>query len=310
MISSVTGRPDAIGTATESVAVQAAGLGKRYRRGLRGEHWALRDCTFDLPAGRVAALVGANAVGKTTLLSILAGLARPTEGSVQVEGGPPTDRDRSTSRIAFVSQDKPLYRRFTAADMLRLAGRLNRVWDQRKAEEWLDRFDVPLDRRCGTLSGGQRAQVALAVAVGSLPSVLLLDEPLSTIDPLGRVEVVRALLAEVADTNMTVLLSTHVVAELGGLADHLLLLVRGRLALNGDLDHLLERHVQYVGPRSDTPPGPGDVLRSSHADRQSRFLVRLPEPVRPTVAEPWTTRPVTLEDLVLVHMRADRQVAA
>lgn len=282
----------------EADVISVSGLGKRYRRGMWDEKWALRDCDFHLPAGRVAALVGSNGAGKTTLLSILAGLLRPTTGSSR------------TARTAFVAQDKPLYRRFTAADMLRVGARLNRVWDQHRAEGWLRRFDVPLNQNCGTLSGGQQAQVAFALAIGSRPQVLLLDEPLSNVDPLGRVEVTRALLSEVADTGLTVLLSTHVVAELSGLADHLLLLSRGELVLSGDVDDLLGRHLSYVGPRADAPPGPGRVLGSGHTERQSRFVVELPDPTdRPTVAEPWTTRPVTLEDLVLVHLEANNKPA-
>ena len=274
-------------------AISVAGLGKRYRRGLSGEKWALRDCSFELPAGRVAALVGANGAGKTTLLTILAGLLPPTTGTAHRE------------RTAFVAQEKPLYRRFTAADMLRFGARLNRVWDQRRAELWLERFEVPTDQRCGTLSGGQQAQVAFALAIGSRPAVLLLDEPLSNVDPLGRVEVVRALLSEVEETGLTVLLSTHVVAELGGLADYLLLLDRADLRLSGDLDDILNRHLSYVGPRADAPPGPGTVLRASHTDRQSSFLVEL-DGDRPVITEPWVTRPVTLEELVLVHLDAGK----
>lgn len=307
MTISSTERPDA-----EPAGVRVDGLGRRYRRGPRGGTWALRDCAFEVPAGSVAALVGANGAGKTTLLSVLAGLLRPTEGTALVDGLPvPARTADSLGRTAFVPQDKPLYRRFTAADMLRLGERLNRRWDQRRASSWLERFDIPPDLPCGALSSGQRAQVALAVAAGSVPSVLLLDEPLANVDPLGRVDVMRALLSDVADTGMTVLLSTHVVAELGGLADHLVLLSRGRLVLGGDLDRVLDRHLRYVGPRSDAPPGPGDVLQAAHTDRQSTFLVRLPgDAVRPTVAEPWRTEATTLEDLVVAHLRADRKAAA
>jgi ABC-2 type transport system ATP-binding protein len=278
---------------TERTALAAEGLGKRYRRTV-----ALRDCSFELPVGRVSALVGMNGAGKTTLLSVLAGLLPPTEGRVRLPG-----RD---DRIAFVAQDKPLYRHFSVRDMLRLGSKLNRVWDQRRALDWLARFDVPLDRPCGKLSGGQQAQVAFAVAIGSRPSVLLLDEPLANLDPLARREVVKELLAAVVDTELTVLLSTHVVAELGGVADHLLLLADGRLVLSGDVDELLDGHRHYAGPRSATPPVSGEVVHASHAGGQSTFLVRGVEPV----AEPWTVRPVTLEDLVLATLENARAVAA
>jgi ABC-2 type transport system ATP-binding protein len=286
-----------VSTAVESVdgtaiAVRAQALGKRYRG-----RWALRECTFDLPAGRVAALVGANGAGKTTLMTVLAGLLGADEGSAGAVG-----------RVAFVSQDKPVYRHFTAADMLRLGARLNVVWDESRARRWLARFEIPLDSACGRLSGGQQAQVAFALAIGSRPDVLLLDEPLANLDPLARREVTAELLGEVDETGMTVLLSTHIVAELSGVADYLLLLAHGRLLAGGDLDELLTGHVSYTGPRSDVPPALGDIVEARHSGAQSTFLVRLPEgQPRPVVAGPWVERPPTLEDYVLAQLEATRK---
>ncbi|WP_433265356.1 ATP-binding cassette domain-containing protein [Actinosynnema sp. CS-041913] len=277
---------------TAAAAVRAQGLGKNYR-----SKWALRECTFDLPAGRIAALVGANGAGKTTLMSVLAGLLNADEGSVGTAG-----------RVAFVSQEKPVYRHFSAADMLRLGRRLNVVWDQPRAVRWLERFEIPLDKACGKLSGGQQAQVAFALAIGSRPTVLMLDEPLANLDPLARREVTAELLSEVDETGMTVLLSTHVVAELGGVADYLLLLAHGRLLAGGDLDELLARHVSYAGPRSEVPPALGEVVEARHRGSQSTFLVKLPEgQPRPVVAGQWTERPVTLEDYVLAQLAATRK---
>jgi ABC-2 type transport system ATP-binding protein len=298
MTTTASARQESVPTG-EPGAVHVDDLGKRYRR-LRAprETWALRHCGFTLPAGRVAALVGANGAGKTTLLSVLAGVLTPTEGTVALTG-----IDGTPGRVAFVAQEKPLYRRFTARDMLRFGARMNRVWDSDTALRWLERFGIPLNQACGLLSGGQQAQVAFAVALGSRPSVLLLDEPLSNLDPLVRREVIGELLATVNDTGMTLLLSTHVVTELSGVADHLLLLAGGRLLVDGDVDELLTRHVTYLGPRADAPPGPGVVLTASHTERQSTFLVRLPDGTSPPpVAEPWLTKPVTLEQFVLAHL--------
>jgi ABC-2 type transport system ATP-binding protein len=277
-----------------AVAVRAQALGKRYRA-----KWALRECTFELPAGRVAALVGANGAGKTTLMTVLAGLLDADEGSVGAVG-----------RVAFVSQEKPVYRHFSVVDMLRLGARLNVVWDETRARRWLARFEIPLDRACGKLSGGQQAQVAFALAIGSRPDVLMLDEPLANLDPLARREVTSELLAEVDETGMTVLLSTHVVAELSGVADYLLLLAHGRLLAGGDLDELLARHVSYTGPRSDVPPALGGVVEARHIGNQSTFLVELPEGrPRPVVAGPWVERSPTLEDYVLAQLEATRKGA-
>ncbi|GAA2664797.1 MULTISPECIES: ABC transporter ATP-binding protein [Actinosynnema] len=280
-------------TAVKS-AVRASGLGKSY-----GGTRALRDCSFELPAGRVAALVGANGAGKTTLLSVLARLLKADAGEVEVTG-----------RVAFVAQEKPLYKGFTARDTLTMGTRLNTAWDQAKADAWLDRFEVPRDRACGKLSGGQQAQVAFALALGSCPDVLLLDEPLANLDPLARREVAAALLDEVAETGMTVVLSTHVITELTGVADHLLLLANGGLLADGDVDALLARHAAYAGPRSDAPPVPGQVVQARHSANQSTFLVRLPDGPRPPVAGPWVERAVTLEDYVLARLAETRKGGA
>src|SRR5689334_20016775 len=222
-----------------SAALVAAGLGKRYRRG-----WALKDCTFTLPAGRIAALVGPNGAGKSTLMSLALGLLRQTEGSVEVLG-----------RTGFLAQGKPLYQGFTVAEMLRAGRELNRDWDDGYARRMVDEARVPLKAKIRTLSGGQRTRVALAVTLGRRPDVLLLDEPLADLDPLARQEVMQALLAEVAETGTTVVLSSHVIADLDGICDHLLLLSDGRMRLAGDVEDLLAEHRLLVGPRSlEVPP--------------------------------------------------------
>jgi ABC-type nitrate/sulfonate/bicarbonate transport system ATPase subunit len=252
----------------EEYAVRAERMGKRYRslRGLvAGGVWALADCSFDVPAGRIAALVGANGAGKTTLLGIVCGLLRPTSGRLEHNG-----------RVAFVAQEKPLYRDYTVTDMLRFGRHSNEVWDQRRAEQWLERFAVPRGRRCRRLSSGQQAQVALAVALGARPDVLLLDEPLANLDPLARREVMGELLAEVAETGTTVVLSTHIVTELMGIADHLLLLAAGRRRV-----HPL-RFGHRDRDRSSGPPGPsGDRAHSRRLRRPPRAAATVPVPAHP-----------------------------
>ncbi|WHT22399.1 ABC transporter ATP-binding protein [Crossiella sp. CA-258035] len=290
-------------------ALEVAGIGKQYKRRFgRGSNWALRDCTFEVPTGRVAALVGPNGAGKTTLLSMLAGLLAPTEGTAKVGGRLVTaGRGRAAGRVSFVAQEKPLYRQLSVATMLAVAARLNHEWDQRRATRWLERFEIPLDRPCGKLSGGQQAQVAFAIALGSCPSVLLLDEPLANLDPLARNEVTQELLGEAAETGMTVLLSTHVVAELGGVADHLVLLADGALLADGPVDDILERHRFYDGPRSSAPPVPGEVVQAKHSDRQSSYLMGFtPSRRPPEVNPPWREREMTLEDFVLAQLENSR----
>ncbi|GAB7185412.1 ABC transporter ATP-binding protein [Kitasatospora sp. Ki12] len=271
-----------------SAALEVRGLTKRY-----GSVTALDDCGFELPAGGVVALVGANGAGKSTLMGIVSGMLRPTAGEYRTAG-----------RVVLLSQDKPLYRDFSVTDMLNFGRHTNQVWDQTRALAWLERFGIPLDRRCGKLSGGQQAQVALAVALGACPSLLLLDEPLANLDPVARKAVTGELLGEVAETGMTVLLSTHVVAELAGVGDHLLLLSHGRNILDGDVEDLLGQHARLTGPRADRPPVEGEVVHETHTARQSTFLVRtLLGAATPLDTPGWTGHPVTLEDIVLGYLR-------
>ncbi|MEU9043639.1 MULTISPECIES: ABC transporter ATP-binding protein [unclassified Kitasatospora] len=271
-----------------TAALEVRGLTKRYR-GVT----ALDDCSFTLPAGGVVALVGANGAGKSTLLGIVSGMLEPTAGEYRTDG-----------RVVLLSQDKPLYRDFKVTDMLNFGRHTNHVWDQARALGWLERFDIPLDRRCDKLSGGQQAQVALAVALGACPSLLLLDEPLANLDPVARKAVTGELLGEVAETGMTVLLSTHVVAELAGVGDHLLLLSHGRNILDGDVEDLLAQHVRLSGPRAERPPVEGETVHENHTARQSTFVVRtLLGAATPLDAPGWTGHPVTLEDIVLGYLK-------
>lgn len=282
----------------EVVAVRAQGVEWSYRGGpwRWGHVEALRDCTFALPAGSVTALVGANGAGKSTLLALLAGLAPPDAGALAVRG-----------RRAFVAQDKPLYRHLDALGMCTVAARLNRGWDQARARRWLDGFGVPVDRPCGRLSGGQRTLVALALAVGAAPDVLLLDEPLAELDPVVRREVTAELLDQAAEHDMTVVLSTHVVSDLVGVADHLLVLSGGRVLLAGESDDLQAEHRRWTGPAVDTPPVRGAVIDVSHDGRQSRFLLRHAAPDVEAVPEYWSATPLPLEELVHAYLSRDRK---
>jgi ABC-2 type transport system ATP-binding protein len=291
-------------TNDEPIALEARGLTKRY-----GDVAALNECSFQLPAQQIIALVGANGAGKSTLMSIAAGLLPASSGEVLI-GGRRIDARRqtrltdTTHRVTILAQDKPLYRDFTVSDMLNFGQRTNLVWDQQRALTWLDRFEVPLGRRCGRLSGGQRAQVALAVALGGCPGLLMLDEPLANLDPVARSEVTGELLADVAETGMTVMLSTHIVAELAGVGEHLLLLAAGRSVLCGDIEELLADHVRLTGPRAGLPPSPGTIVQAQHTERQSTFIVRLPSGPVPTAAAPgWCSAPLTLEELTLAYLK-------
>ncbi|TVT49935.1 ABC transporter ATP-binding protein [Amycolatopsis rhizosphaerae] len=272
------------------------GLGKRYRN-----KWAVRDCTLRLPAGRVAALVGPNGAGKSTLLHMAVGLLRPDAGQVRVFGEDPYGNNAVLGEIGFVAQDTPLYRDFTAAELVTMGGRLNRRWDANLARERLAQLGIPPNQPVGKLSGGQRAQVALALAMAKRPRLLLLDEPVASIDPLARREFMQALMGSVADSGTTVLLSSHLLADLERVCDHLIVLNASEVRLDGAVDDLLARHQRLVGPRQRDAvvPGVEAVIQASHTDRQSTLLVRTGGPLGNPL---WTEHEVTLEDLILAYL--------
>jgi ABC-2 type transport system ATP-binding protein len=275
--------------------LDVVGLGKRY-----GRTWALRECSLSVPPGAVVALVGPNGAGKTTLLSLAVGLLRPTAGSVRVLGADPFSDAETRSSIGFVPQDTPLYRDFTAEDLLTLGCKLNRRWNGALARDRLTGLDVPLDRPTGRLSGGQRAQVALAMVLAKEPSLLVLDEPVASLDPLARREFLQTLAGGVADWGLTVVLSSHLLEDLERLCDHLIVLSHSRTQVQGLVDDLLTDHRFLVGPRSgaDAIERATDVIQATHSERQSILLVR----GRPPDVPGWVEHDVSLQELVLAYL--------
>jgi ABC-2 type transport system ATP-binding protein len=219
--------------------VEASGLGKRY-----GGTWALRECTLEIPAGRVAALVGPNGAGKSTLLNLAVGLSAPSAGQVTVLGGRPAGSPAALDGIAFVAQDTPLYKNLPVADMIYLTRSLNRHFDQPYARARLDELGIPLKRKAGKLSGGQQAQLALTLALARRPKLLVLDEPVAMLDPVARHDFMATVLAAASVHGVSVLLSSHVLTELERVANYLIVLARGRVRLAGQLDDLLAAHGQ------------------------------------------------------------------
>ncbi len=217
--------------------IECAGLGKRYRRA-----WALRDCTLQIPAGHVVALVGPNGAGKTTLLNLAVGLATPTTGAVTVLGGTPAGSPDALDRIAFVAQDAPLYKNLPVADMVHVARNLNSRWDQPRADKRLADLGIPAKKKVDQLSGGQKAQLALTIALARRPDLLVLDEPLAALDPLARHDFMNSVLAAVAADGISVVLSSHVVAELERMADYLIVLSRGKVQVTGKVEDLVAVH--------------------------------------------------------------------
>jgi ABC-2 type transport system ATP-binding protein len=278
--------------------IETSGLGKRYH-----QTWALRECSLAIPAGHVAALVGPNGAGKTTLLNLTVGLATPTAGVVTVLGGMPAGSPAALDAIAFVAQDTPVYKNMSVTDMLHLTRNLNRHFDGGYARARLDELDIPLKRKAGKLSGGQQAQLALTLALARRPQLLVLDEPLANLDPLARHDFMATVMATVAENGMSVVLSSHVLAELERVADYLVLVSGGRVQVAGEVDDLLAGHRVLTGPAADARTHEElSVVHERRGEAQAHLLVRTSGPADP-VPPGWEAHPVGLEELVLSYLR-------
>jgi ABC-2 type transport system ATP-binding protein len=285
-----------------TAVVRTEDLGKRYRR-----RWALSDCTLEIPAGHVTGLVGPNGAGKTTLLSIAVGMLRPTTGSIEVCGGRPGAGADQLAKVGFVAQDTPTYPGLTVDEHLRLGAHLNPGWDDAVARSRIGRLGLDPAQRAGRLSGGQRAQLALTLGLAKRPELLVLDEPVASRDPLARREFLQILMEAVAEHELSVVLSSHVVSDLERVCDHVVVLVDSQVRVEGDVESLLDSHLRLTGPRRDPATLPADqhVVSASHTDRQSTLVVRTDA----SVHDPsWTVGRLGLEDLVLAYMEGSRAV--
>jgi ABC-2 type transport system ATP-binding protein len=289
-------------------ALRADRLGRRY-----GKVWGLRDCSLEVPAGVIAGLVGPNGAGKTTLLEMIIGLLEPTEGEVSVFGV--TSRERTAARLAqvgYVAQDHPLYRDFTVADMFHFGRAMNPGWDQQRAQERIDALDIPLKRKIKALSGGQRAQVSLTMALAKRAPLLVLDEPVSSLDPVARLEFMQELMASAVGTGLTVIISSHVVSELERLCDWLIVLNGGRVQVAGPTDDLLAAHRLLTVPRA-TPDAelPGLPIHRTDSERHSAVVVRADAARLATQQRPgWQAESVGFEPLVMAYLQRRPEAAA
>jgi ABC-2 type transport system ATP-binding protein len=282
-------------------AISADGVGKRY-----GGKWALRDCTLGVPEGRVVGLVGPNGAGKSTLLHLAVGLSSPSSGTITVLGGSPTDGRRQLSKVGFVAQDAPVYAGLSVAQHLRMGAYLNATWDNQVAKSRVEQLDLDPRQRAGSLSGGQRSQLALTLAVAKRPELLVLDEPVASLDPLARREFLQSLMEIVAQGGMSVVLSSHLIADLERVCDYLVILAAARVQLAGEVTDLLATHYRLSGPRRDpsTLPAGQVVIEESHTDKQTTLLVRSEQPI---LDPNWNVKPVTLDDLVLAYLSHQRR---
>jgi ABC-2 type transport system ATP-binding protein len=280
-----------------TAVIETSALGKRYRR-----LWALTDCTLSVPGRHVVGLVGPNGAGKSTLLNLATGLLAPSAGTIQVLGAAPAAGAAQLAKVGYLAQDAPVYAGLSVADHLKLGARLNPRWDETLARSRIERLDVNPGQQAGSLSGGQRAQLALTLAIAKHPELLILDEPVASLDPLARREFLQDLMEATAEEELSVVLSSHLIADLERVCDYLIVMVGSRVQISGPVDELLATHHLLTGPRRDPGAMPAglQVISASHTDRQTTLLVR----TAGQVLDPaWTVSEVGLEDLVLAYMR-------
>jgi ABC-2 type transport system ATP-binding protein len=276
--------------------LRAQGLGKKYKR-----NWALTGCTLEIEAGHVTGLVGPNGAGKSTLLNIASGMLEPTTGTIEVCGGVPGSGPEQLAKVGYVAQNTPVYPGLTIEEHLRLGAHLNPGWDAALATKRIERLGLNPKQHAGKLSGGQRAQLALTIGIAKRPELLLLDEPVAALDPLARREFLQDLMEAVAESGLSVVMSSHLVNDLERVCDHLVVLVASQVRVMGDVEELLATHHRLSGPRRDVETLPADqhVVSASHTDRQTTVLVRTEAPILDPV---WTVGQLSLEDLVLEYM--------
>jgi ABC-2 type transport system ATP-binding protein len=283
-----------------TAVLDTRGLGKQY-----GRRWALHDCTLSIPAEKVVGLVGPNGAGKTTMLQLAVGLLAPTSGTISILGDVPADSPAQLGKVGFVAQDTPIYARLSIAQHLHMGAWLNPKWDRELAAQRIDQLGLDPTQRAGSLSGGQRAQLALTLAIAKQPELLLLDEPVASLDPLARREFLQSLMELVAAHGVSVVLSSHLVSDLERVCDYLIVLVDSHVRVAGEVTELLASHHRLSGPRRDsrTLPASHELIEESHTDKQSTLLVRTDEPI---LDPAWSVTPITLEDLVLAYMSQAR----
>ncbi len=274
------------------------GLGKRFRR-----EWALRDLTLEIPPGAIVGLAGPNSAGKSTLLALATGLLAPTEGTISVLGRDPLRDPGVLADVGYVAQGAPLYRSFRVAETIEFVRRTNARWDDEIVGELLTRIDS--SSRVASLSEGDRARLALALVLGKRPQLVLLDEPFASLDPLAARELLQLLMDGVAETGSTVVIASHVVADIERVCDHIVLLTGGGVRLEGSVEELLDTHRLLTGPRRPLGAirGVREVVRERHSGRQLTLLTVVEGPI---VDPSWTVEPVSLEDLLLAYMAPER----
>ena len=283
-----------------TTAVEARGLGRQY-----GGRWALTDCSLTIPAGHVCGLVGPNGAGKTTLLNLATGMLAPTTGTISVLGGVPASGPEQLARVGYVAQDTPTYAGLSVADHLRFGAHMNPHWDAGLARKRIEQLKLDPKQKAGKLSGGQRAQLALTLALAKRPELLILDEPIASLDPLARREFLQTLMAATAEQELSVLMSSHLVADLERVTDYLVVLVGSRVQVAGEVDDLLAGHRLLTGPtaEADDYASRVTVVQTRRGEAQTHLLARTSETSAP-VPPGWESHQVSLEEVVMAYLRS------
>jgi ABC-2 type transport system ATP-binding protein len=280
------------------MVIEIEGLTKRFRR-----RTALNECSLVVPRGRVAALVGPNGAGKTTLLRLLAGLSRPTEGRISIFGEEmSTSNAQLRARVGYLDQDRPLYPWWRVREILEFGRQINPAWDATFAVEHLSQLDIDLGSRVRDLSGGQRAQVALAVCFAKRPELVLLDEPASALDPVARQDLLQNITELFADNSASVLMATHAIDDVAAICDYVIILAESRVVLSEDLDYVLESHrflSRGVGDGVPVPRG-ATVLEERRTTREVTYLVRLAMPLE---RDGWRIERASLNEIAIAYLR-------
>jgi ABC-2 type transport system ATP-binding protein len=290
---------------TTKSAIKTESLSKKYR-----SLWALKDCNINVPKGSVSALVGPNGAGKTTLLKLLVSLSKPNSGTATVLNQSPSQNPEYISGIGYLAQEIPMYSRLNAKDHIAMGQHLNSNWDSDLATKRLDELSIPLDRPVGKLSGGQRAQVALGLALAKKPKLLLLDEPVAALDPLARVDFLKSLAQAVADAEgeLTVVMSSHLLADLERVCDHIIILASGETQLCDDIDKVLKSHKLLVGKRQDSvSSNEYTIIQETNTAKETTLLIRLNS--NEFRHKDWHVHDVDIEEIVLAYMGQKRNVS-
>lgn len=276
--------------------LEAKDVTKKYR-----SRAALLNCTLSIPTGRVVGLVGPNGAGKSTLLNLSVGLSYPSEGSIQVLGEVPEGTPGQLSRLGFVAQDHPICSNFSVGEHLKMCAHLNPKFDKQLAHDRIRKLGLDERQRAGKLSGGQRAQLSLTLALAKRPEALILDEPVASLDPLARREFLETTMETVAEHGISVILSSHLVSDVERVCDFLVILVASRVVLTGEVDDIVTTHHRLVGPATADQPfvDNQEIIKWYRVGRQDEVIVRSNGPV---LDPAWIIEPLNLEDIVLAYM--------